>query len=110
MLGMIAESGIVISVFLLVFLVFLGAIVGVLAIIGAVIGVAFKGFTNFLSAIFGVKRPYVEKRPRQNSRHAATSRSMDLGARGGRKLCAGRRCGYANRPSAVYCGRCGQRL
>jgi hypothetical protein len=60
--------------------------------------------------VFGSHRPYVEKRPRIQSDRPAPGPPQRAVVHRGRNECANRRCGYANRPSAVYCGRCGQKL
>ncbi len=110
MLESIAGGGIGVG-FLLIIMFGIFAVMFSVAALGlAVIRFVFVIPMKLLGFIFGSHQPYVEKRPRVKSRQPERTTYQRAFVRGGRKVCANQRCGYANRPSAVYCGRCGQRL
>ena len=109
--GSVVAGGMSLGFLLLIMFGVFMAMFSVAAVCLAILRFVFMIPGQLLGFVFGSHRPYVEKRPRMKSQGPTPScRSRTTIVRGGQKECANRRCGYANRSSAVYCGRCGQRL
>ncbi len=95
------------------FVILFGAFVAlfsVAAICFAAVRLVFVIPAKLLGLVFGTHRPYVEKRPRIGPKRRTSPHQQQASARGERRECTNRQCGYANRPNAVYCARCGRQL
>ncbi len=80
-------------------------VIGMLFAVVCVVALVFKVLGMILLALFGGSRPPVERRPRRRVNHRAP-----LSRGGSPRRCDSERCGHENVLSAVYCGRCGERL
>ena len=108
--GLIADAGFGAIFGLVVLLAIFVAVVGSIAAFIALIGFMFKIAGGMLRAVFGGRRPYVERRPLPEHHSRAASHAAGKLRGGGRKECRNKRCGCSNPVAAVYCARCGQRF